>query len=735
MAINLLPEEEKTKIKTDTSRPVTPIEMTGAELPKKKKPAVKQSGVLQFFQGAFLRPKVNVSKEEEKDKKFPEKVQLKQKITFHEPAERIEPRIEVHRPKTEPVRAEPSLTFIEKVARWFRNLFAPKKKSTLKEPYRPPVTEDQFPKYKSVKAEKLFARYKTKGKPAKVISVVTEYSKPKADKPLFAHLPRAIEKEAPVPEPPEKKEEPPVAPEKEEKSEAMDLQKIELEKEIRAAALKKEEPRKKKEKKGPSRFTLWLRKFFASMKNIFSRTEKPKKHKKEQIQKPPEEVKPKEEKELDKISLVPPPPEPEKKEVPVIKPFKKKKEKKPSKLGLWLSKFLQSFKNLFKREKKEAKPILLVEPLSPPGKEEELNKINLVPPPPKLQKKEEPFTKPLKEKKPSKLGLWLSKFLQSIKNLFSREKKAEKKEAKPILPVVPFPPLEKEKEVGRIELVPPPPPIEHKPEEILSAPREEEPVEKNEIKEEIPSPSFIPPPPEKKSQEIDILAPPPVPSEAKSGIELTEPEKELPEPSGLEWEVNLIPEDALEIKFSVTKFLYMVLFMVFACGIVFGAWLAANFYYNNITIEIREVNEEIAEADTFISQYQELLDKVRNIKMDIATVQTMMDEHVYWSEIFSMVEKYTIPDVYYTSMTSDVGGSINISAIGKDYESAIKQLIVYENAYDFAESVIVSDITFIAESEMKETPEEPEITPDKKERPVSFIIHLDVLPSIFYYEK
>ncbi len=198
--------------------------------------------------------------------------------------------------------------------------------------------------------------------------------------------------------------------------------------------------------------------------------------------------------------------------------------------------------------------------------------------------------------------------------------------------------------------------------------------------------------------------------------------------AGLNWEVNLVPEEALEQEISISRVLSLATFAIIAAGLVFGGWLWANWYYNSITTSINKISNDITIADIQISSYQNLQNEVSSLRQQIDDVQTLLDKHVYWSSIFTQIEQHTTPDVYFTNMTADVNGSIQLSAVGKNYDAAIKQLMVLQAADTFVTSVTVSDIAFQSVSEGTTTAVTTTV-----DAPVTFSISMTVTPQVFYF--
>ncbi len=376
--------------------------------------------------------------------------------------------------------------------------------------------------------------------------------------------------------------------------------------------------------------------------------------------------------------------------------------------------------------------------LKPHPKEESVTprKIELESPlqrkPKKKEKKQKQAPKPKTEKKPSKFFAMIKKWWHSLKNIFTRKKH----------PAVPPPPVEeavepdkakKKEDIRKYSLEQTPTPVALPEAESAQQKKADQmpPVEslQKEIvhQEELAVP---PPPPPPADTKKPTDSPEPEQAEEESAdMKLTKPQEPDTGAQGIDWEVNLIPEDAVEVRIPFTRFLYLMLFVIVAAGVVFGGWLWANWYYNTITTEISEVNQEISITEIRINQYEEMTDEVKSMRQKIDNVTNLLDKHVYWSSIFAKLEAYTTADVYYTSMTSDVNGSLVLSAVGKDYNAAIRQFKIFERAHDFVTGVSMSDVAFVTADDAEET-----LTYTDNPR-VRFTMSLVVEPTLYYYPQ
>jgi len=197
MAINLLPADQKSKIKKQQPPASSRIELTGPEKAGKKEPGIKKAGVLMFFKTAFQKPKKDVLKEDrEKAKRLPEKkVIFKEKIIIEKPERKAGPKVEFYEParKPESLKIKPAFKPGEKIGGLFSGLFKGRSVAPDKVEKRPQadkkslVPEERFPKYKPIKAEKILPSTAAKPRRTEVIKLTTkktviEKEEPKKEK-------------------------------------------------------------------------------------------------------------------------------------------------------------------------------------------------------------------------------------------------------------------------------------------------------------------------------------------------------------------------------------------------------------------------------------------------------------------------------------------------------------------------------------------------------------------------
>jgi len=719
MAINLLPNEEKAKIKSTKQPTSSQIQYSKPIEEGKKGKGTGKAGVLTFIKRSFQRPQEK-KKDEEVDKilRFPgKKVDVfKEEVKY----KKATPKMEFSKPhkvkKEESLRVKPSIGIGQKIADWFRKLFAPKPKAYKAEVAPKEEVHDEKPQYRSVKISSVNEKVDYKPRKEEVIKVFTREEK----KPIEES---AKEKELPV-QVSEKKDE--FIFEKEPIIKAEKKDEVLSEKaEVKTNFIVKEKGSKKLLLEGP---TFWER-IFDKFRRLFSRKKKAKKtvslltpaeeiiKNEEQKKMTDEAIQQKEEQIIREVEEKPIPnfkPGFNHKFSSVVpfKPVNSKSENKDIPKIDFKDKLLESFPPI---NREIPKPPPIKKPIQEDIKFEK----------PTQEKKEKlpvplPPTKEKEDKKPKdKKENWLTKLINKFKSLFSRKRNKDKF----VLPKKEEPIREKHKEneAARDDKkfkIPPPLPIKK---------AAVEPIGEAGLGAKNQKPTVSPPPPpstEKKTDPKKNI----VEFEKKDkGSRFTQPEVPAATSVMSSFDVNLVPEEMIEKKVPKSKLIIMGAVLVVSIFFIIGVRFGLEIYYQNIIVKIEEINQEISVLDTDIRSYDELQKNVKNMKNKIDNVRDLLNSHIYWSQFLSKLESYTIPDVYYTGLTADVNGAVSLTVVGRDYESAVKQYLVFQNAKDFVSTVSISAIQLVS----TEKEEESEVVEDV----VKFVISLKVIPQIFSFQK
>ncbi len=220
---------------------------------------------------------------------------------------------------------------------------------------------------------------------------------------------------------------------------------------------------------------------------------------------------------------------------------------------------------------------------------------------------------------------------------------------------------------------------------------------------------------------VDQMMPPavnqaPIPVPEKDS-KFHQPEKIIRARFVEEGGVNLVPS-------SVQVKSWKQITTLFIIALVSSLVIVAIFYFGlltwNTTLEVNraETLDKIEEIE------QKLLDLGKDNKeinkkgKEISLVYQVLNKHIYWSNFFNLLEKYSLSEVYYTSFSAGNNGAITLDAVAKTYADVGRQLKILQQpeAKEFAVEAEISSASVTDEG-------------------VSFTVTLVLNPDLFYYQE
>ncbi|MFA6255492.1 MAG: hypothetical protein WC675_05755 [Patescibacteria group bacterium] len=154
-------------------------------------------------------------------------------------------------------------------------------------------------------------------------------------------------------------------------------------------------------------------------------------------------------------------------------------------------------------------------------------------------------------------------------------------------------------------------------------------------------------------------------------------------------DVNLIPADLAkqpEAELSNKLFTSGIVVLIFIL-LVTAVYLGISWYQLRVVRQIGDVEAKIASLDQEIAQYEKDKSLALDLQQRLDLIHQLLNDHIYWTKFFGLLEKYTISEVYYSNFSMTGKDKLILSAIGKDYESVAKQLVAFQQATDFIKSV------------------------------------------------
>jgi hypothetical protein len=157
------------------------------------------------------------------------------------------------------------------------------------------------------------------------------------------------------------------------------------------------------------------------------------------------------------------------------------------------------------------------------------------------------------------------------------------------------------------------------------------------------------------------------------------------------FDVNLLPAT---VRFQSTNKITVSLFLwaFMAVGILVVVYLGMSFYGQQITDEGLALEAELDFLNTEIAKYNSDVVEAIEWQLKLSAVDILLKTHVYWTNFFSVLEKTTLPSVYYNGFTASlINSDINLVSYAKNFTTVAEQLIAYEKFPEIFSSFSVAE--------------------------------------------
>lgn len=206
-----------------------------------------------------------------------------------------------------------------------------------------------------------------------------------------------------------------------------------------------------------------------------------------------------------------------------------------------------------------------------------------------------------------------------------------------------------------------------------------------------------------KPVEVPITPTPLSPAEGKKEIAEQKTRKFIHIPQNGKQEgnglgVNLIPTSLTlrTWKQVIKSVIWIIILSVVFNVLAYGALYAWGQQIDNQTTEI---DQKIKKVQASILNFEHLQDQISVLEDQITSVDWLLQRHIYWTKFFSLLEKYTLDDVYFQGFSAGINGNISLKANGPDITSAARQLKLLESeaAKELVSTVSVTRVTAAGE--------------------------------------
>lgn len=158
-------------------------------------------------------------------------------------------------------------------------------------------------------------------------------------------------------------------------------------------------------------------------------------------------------------------------------------------------------------------------------------------------------------------------------------------------------------------------------------------------------------------------------------------------------DVNLLPEyaaDGMGGASGAIRLLRVFVLALWSFSLVYAAMVGYQGYY---IFRNEQAQQELTQLNRQIESYHTLQTTVTETNATLQAIQELLTQHIYWSNWLAFLEKYTLPNVYYTEFSGNSSGNMNLSAVTNDYNAVTQQINAFRSAGDVVEAVEVNTAT------------------------------------------
>jgi len=156
-----------------------------------------------------------------------------------------------------------------------------------------------------------------------------------------------------------------------------------------------------------------------------------------------------------------------------------------------------------------------------------------------------------------------------------------------------------------------------------------------------------------------------------------------PSTQGLKFNVNLVPDDLIQRKQSISRVTLLGLVLVLSLAVVGIGYFGLSYYKTQIQSESQNLDKKIADVKQSILRLEPIQRDAAVLEKRSQEIQTILDSQIYWSKLFSKLEEYTHSNVQIIRVSSKGEGVVKITGKTTDTKYAFEQLHIFQSAKDF----------------------------------------------------
>ncbi|MDA2936545.1 hypothetical protein MYX06_04985 [Patescibacteria group bacterium AH-259-L05] len=170
-------------------------------------------------------------------------------------------------------------------------------------------------------------------------------------------------------------------------------------------------------------------------------------------------------------------------------------------------------------------------------------------------------------------------------------------------------------------------------------------------------------------------------------------EKDSAEKETGSFDISLMPSRLMVIPRTVRSSFLLFIAVLITVGTIFGlVWAYTDWHFEKIKFRVHKIQGEMQLLEAKSTFFLEIRGEIASLESKAQRVEGILNNHIYWTKFFSLLEAYTIPDVYFGDFSAITSGNIHLDVVAKDLTALATQLVSFKTAGDFVEAAEVSGI-------------------------------------------
>ncbi len=159
-------------------------------------------------------------------------------------------------------------------------------------------------------------------------------------------------------------------------------------------------------------------------------------------------------------------------------------------------------------------------------------------------------------------------------------------------------------------------------------------------------------------------------------------------------EVSLMPQKAVVIPRLVReRILIFIAGLMVIIFLILVLHLYITWRFETLVNQARMIRSDLATTEGQIKSLIPRRNELARICKKASRVDNLLENHIYWTKLFYLLEKYTLPGVSWSDFSADTSGKLHLDGSAKDLNTVARQIVVLSQASDFVKKFSVSGIT------------------------------------------